>query len=149
MSKWAKNAIIVVACADQGKGRGPEALGLAFHHQGPTFFNAYCQAATNVVDGGNDPSWPRRSVLSECFTVVYLDVGFRATCNFVCYCIIVHICKLYISNMWSDTYGKVFNQFGEFMQSTFTCMYHSLDDQLFPPGLRNVTTKPFKLFLCK
>ena len=24
-------------------------LGLSFHHQGPIFINAYCQAATNLV----------------------------------------------------------------------------------------------------
>ena len=36
--------------ADQGKGTDPEALGLAFHHPSPTFINAYCQAATNLVD---------------------------------------------------------------------------------------------------
>ena len=28
----------------------PEPLGVAFHHQCPTFINAYCQAATNLVD---------------------------------------------------------------------------------------------------
>ena len=48
MSKRAKNSIIVVACSDQ------EALGPAFHHQGPTFNNACCQAATNVVDRDRD-----------------------------------------------------------------------------------------------
>ena len=41
-----KNTIIGVygACYD------PEALGLAFEHQGPTFINAYSEAATNLVD---------------------------------------------------------------------------------------------------
>ena len=29
--------MIVIACPDQGAGTDPEALGLAFHHQGPTF----------------------------------------------------------------------------------------------------------------
>ena len=50
MSKCAKNSIIFVACPDQGKGTDPEALGLAFHHQGPTFINTYYQADTNLVD---------------------------------------------------------------------------------------------------
>ena len=35
-----------------------KALGLAFHHQGPIVINAYCQAATNLIDqnreGGNE-----------------------------------------------------------------------------------------------
>ena len=30
--------------------RDAEALGLASHHQGITIVNAYCQAATNLVD---------------------------------------------------------------------------------------------------
>ena len=29
--------MIVIACPDQGAGNDPEALGLAFYHQGPTF----------------------------------------------------------------------------------------------------------------
>ena len=29
--------MIVIACPDEGVGTDPEALGLAFHHQGPTF----------------------------------------------------------------------------------------------------------------
>ena len=37
MSKEKKPSIIVVACPDQGEGTDTEALGLAFHHQGPTF----------------------------------------------------------------------------------------------------------------
>ena len=45
-----KNSIIVAACFDRGKGNNPEALGLALHHQGPTFIHAYCHAATNLVD---------------------------------------------------------------------------------------------------
>ena len=40
----------VVAFPDRGAGNDPQALGLAFHHQGPTFINLYCQAATNLVD---------------------------------------------------------------------------------------------------
>ena len=74
-----KNSIIVVACPDQGEGINPEALGLAFHHQGPTFINAYCQAVTNLVDRdkggggwGNDLSRPRRSELSKCFVLLLL-----------------------------------------------------------------------------
>ena len=27
-----------------------ESMGLACHHQGPTFINVFCQAATNLVD---------------------------------------------------------------------------------------------------
>ena len=40
--------MIVVACPDQGEGTDPDALGLAFHHQGRTF--TYCPAAANLVD---------------------------------------------------------------------------------------------------
>ena len=36
--------------SDRGAGNDPEALGIAFHHQGPTFINAYYQAATSLVD---------------------------------------------------------------------------------------------------
>ena len=43
MSK--KHTVIV----DRGKSNDPESLGLAFH-QDPTFINAYCQAATSLVD---------------------------------------------------------------------------------------------------
>ena len=50
MSKLAKNTIIVVAWLDRGAGNDAEALGLASHHQGPTLVNAYCQAATSLVD---------------------------------------------------------------------------------------------------
>ena len=32
-----QTTMIVIACPDQGAGNDPEALGLAFHHQGPTF----------------------------------------------------------------------------------------------------------------
>ena len=42
--RWVKNLIIIIACPDQGKGTNPDALGLALHHQGRTFSNAYCQA---------------------------------------------------------------------------------------------------------
>ena len=62
-------SIIIVAYADQGEGTDPEALGLAFHHQGPTLSNAYYQAATNLVDrdrsGSNHLLWPRRPALSS------------------------------------------------------------------------------------
>ena len=36
MSNGQKNTIIVVAWPDHSAGHDPEALGLAFHHQGPT-----------------------------------------------------------------------------------------------------------------
>ena len=39
--------MIVVAYLDRGPGHDPEALRLAFHHLGPTFIHAYCQAVTN------------------------------------------------------------------------------------------------------
>ena len=42
--------ITVVAYPDQGAGNDPEALRLAFHHQGPTFIIVYCQAGTNLVN---------------------------------------------------------------------------------------------------
>ena len=35
---------------NSGVGNGPDALGLSFQHQGPTFIHAYSQAATNLVD---------------------------------------------------------------------------------------------------
>ena len=44
-----RNTIIVLACPERGAGNDSEALGLAFH-QGPTFIDAYCQGATNLVD---------------------------------------------------------------------------------------------------
>ena len=51
MSKWAKTSIIAAAYPDRGTGNNQESLGFAFHHQGPTFIiNAYCQAATKLVD---------------------------------------------------------------------------------------------------
>ena len=46
-----KPTIIVVVCPDRGAGNDPEAVGLNFH-QCPTFINAYCQAATSLVDRG-------------------------------------------------------------------------------------------------
>ena len=53
------------------QGTNPEALGLAFHHHGLIFFNAYCQAATNLVNrdrgGSNDLPLPRKSALPEFF----------------------------------------------------------------------------------
>ena len=64
------NSIIVAACLKWGPGNDPEALELDFH-QGPTFINAYFQAATNLVDWdsgvSNDLPLPRRSALSKCF----------------------------------------------------------------------------------
>ena len=64
------NTIIVAACSKWGAGNDPETLKLAFR-QGPTFINAYFQAATNLVDRdsgvSNDLSQPRRSALSKCF----------------------------------------------------------------------------------
>ena len=44
-----KKTTIVVACPERGVGDAAEALELVFH-QGPTFVNVYCQAATNLVD---------------------------------------------------------------------------------------------------
>ena len=41
---------ISVAGPDQSAGYDPEPLWLDFHHQSPTFINAYCEAATNLVD---------------------------------------------------------------------------------------------------
>ena len=45
-----QKSIIVVAYPDRGAVNDPGALGLAFHHQGLTFINAYCHSATNLVD---------------------------------------------------------------------------------------------------
>ena len=72
MSTGAKNSIMIAAYPDPGEGNDPEALGLTFHHKGPTFINAYiyCQAATHLVDSsgeqyeGNNLPRPRRSTLS-------------------------------------------------------------------------------------
>ena len=47
--KNTKNSNTVAACCGRSKGNDPEALGLAFHHQGPTFINAYCQAGEASV----------------------------------------------------------------------------------------------------
>ena len=38
--------VIVVACLYGGAGNDPEALGIAFHHQGSTFINVYCSYCT-------------------------------------------------------------------------------------------------------
>ena len=35
--------------SNQGAGNAPQVFRLAFHHQGPTFISAYCQAGTNLV----------------------------------------------------------------------------------------------------
>ena len=43
-----ENYIIVAECTGRGADNDLETLGLCFH-QGPTFINAYCQAATNLV----------------------------------------------------------------------------------------------------
>ena len=51
MSKGVKSTILNVTYPDRGAGDDPEAWWLAFD-QGPTFMNAYCQAATNLVDQG-------------------------------------------------------------------------------------------------
>ena len=40
--------IIAVSWPDCGVCNDPVPLGLAFHHQGSTFINAYCQAAMNL-----------------------------------------------------------------------------------------------------
>ena len=40
----------VEAYFDWGEDNDPEALGLAFHYQNPTFIDTYCQAATNLID---------------------------------------------------------------------------------------------------
>ena len=43
--------MIVTACPDRDVDNGPEAWGLPFITiKGPTFINAYCQAATNLVN---------------------------------------------------------------------------------------------------
>ena len=42
--------MIVVACSDQGEDNDLEVFGLGFHRQAPTFINAYCYAATKLVD---------------------------------------------------------------------------------------------------
>ena len=49
MSQGAKNSIKDAACPDRGASIDPEALGLAFHHQGPTCINQFCQVATDLV----------------------------------------------------------------------------------------------------
>ena len=60
MSKWAKklnNSWKMPWWSPGGAGTDPEASGLAFHHQGPTFINAYCEAATNLVDQDWGLTW--------------------------------------------------------------------------------------------
>ena len=42
------HTIIAVSWPDCGVGNDPVPLGLAFHHQGATFINAYCQAAMSL-----------------------------------------------------------------------------------------------------
>ena len=61
MSKKLQNSTVVVACFDQGADNDPKALGLAFHHQGPTFINPLCHRHKVMsmqvgwkVDGGTD-----------------------------------------------------------------------------------------------
>ena len=41
MSKWAKNAIVVVVWPGRGTGNDPETLGLGLHNQAPTFIYMY------------------------------------------------------------------------------------------------------------
>ena len=48
--RWAKKMITIIACPDWSAGNDPDALGLAFHHQGLTFINAYCQTAINLFN---------------------------------------------------------------------------------------------------
>ena len=44
-------SIVVAACPDRGaSGNDPKVLKLVFHHQDPTYIDAYCQVATNLVD---------------------------------------------------------------------------------------------------
>ena len=49
MSQKNTHTIIAVSWQDLCAGNDPEPLGLAFHHQGSTFINAYCQAAVNLL----------------------------------------------------------------------------------------------------
>ena len=44
---------IIVVRPDRCAGNDPEAPGLALH-QGPSFINAYCQAATHLADKTED-----------------------------------------------------------------------------------------------
>ena len=52
-------------------------LGLAFHHQDPTFINAYCQAATNEVDQdwGQWSAWAKGVCAFIVLHLVYLFFG--------------------------------------------------------------------------
>ena len=38
---WLINLTDCLACPEQGAGNDPDALGIAFYHQGPTFINSY------------------------------------------------------------------------------------------------------------
>ena len=100
------HTIVAVSWPDCGVGNDPVPLGLAFHHRGSTFLNAYCQAAMNLSMHVVKPLqtwlietesniglmiylWPRRSALSECFKMVPLifvfSICYRAfMCNAVC-----------------------------------------------------------------
>ena len=49
MSKWAKTSIIAAAYPERSAGNNPRDR-VAFHHSGPTFITAYCQAAENLAD---------------------------------------------------------------------------------------------------
>ena len=44
-----KNSITAAGYPDRGANNDRKPLVLAFHHQGPTFINAFGQTATNVV----------------------------------------------------------------------------------------------------
>ena len=66
--------IFAAAYTGWGAGNNPESFGVAFHHPGPTFTNAYivnllqtCLIETEGNMGLIDLLWPRRSTLSECF----------------------------------------------------------------------------------
>ena len=47
-AKKPTHTIIAVSWSDCGVGNDPIPSGLAFHHQGSTFINAYCPAAMNL-----------------------------------------------------------------------------------------------------
>ena len=57
--------------SDRGAGYDPEAMGLAFHHQSPTFINAYCQAAANLVD--RDWGLLKQTIVNPDFLKVKLE----------------------------------------------------------------------------
>ena len=90
MSKWTKKSIIAVACPSQGEGTDPEALGLAFNHQGPTFISAYCQAATILVGSGQYGVFcltqlQRATYLLNCIVMVQL-ARLSQSRGFICLC---------------------------------------------------------------